>query len=83
MDKDSKNGSNSSRTVSVCNNKQIVIYEYLNKAQNLMVNNNETLLSSNPISLLFHKSTLSHNLFTHLRVYLLCQEHGRNAKEVV
>jgi CRISPR/Cas system-associated protein endoribonuclease Cas2 len=30
----------------VCTNKQIIIYEYLNKAQNLIVNNNETLLSS-------------------------------------
>ena len=42
MEKDSNNN----RNRAVCTNKQIIIYEILNKAQNLITNNNETLLSS-------------------------------------
>lgn len=51
MDRDGRtngnnnNNQNKNDKALVCTNKQIVIYEYLNKAQNLMVNNNETLLS--------------------------------------
>lgn len=48
MDRDSSKGGNNKHDTSksaVCTNKQLVIYEYLNKAQNLMVNNSETLLS--------------------------------------
>jgi hypothetical protein len=41
----SQKNENNSKAV-VCTNKQLIIYEYLNKAQNLMVNNSETLLSS-------------------------------------
>lgn len=48
MDKENNrnnNNHNKNDKALVCSNKQIIIYEYLNKAQNLMVNNNETLLS--------------------------------------
>ena len=42
----SLNNNKNDKNMMVCNNKQLVIYEYLNKAQNLMVNNSDTLLSS-------------------------------------
>lgn len=48
MDKENNrnnNNQNKNDKALVCSGKQIIIYDYLSKAQNLMVNNNETLLS--------------------------------------
>jgi hypothetical protein len=46
MDKDKDAAGANSKSKAICSTKQVIIYEILNKAQNLMTNNSEALLSS-------------------------------------